>query len=134
MQLNSVQLFWFGIRRLEPYLPVILYDQVRRITGRIGPNKQQLNQIELLGENLGLSKSEVHAATDPPLGSTGIDSKQRLTLFLTIVTVFVIAIIGILVTWFIVDPESFPIPTYVPGSLYGSITPRDFSLYSTVTL
>jgi hypothetical protein len=104
------------------------------MAGRSEPNKQQLNQIELLGENLGLSKSEVHAAIDPPLGSTGIDSKQRLTLFLTIVTVFVIAIVGILVTWFIVDPESFPLPTYVPGSLYGSIAPRDFSLYGTVTL
>ncbi len=134
MKLISVHLFSSGIRRLEPYLPVILYDQVRRITGRIGPNKQQLNQIELLGEELGLSKSEVHAALDPPLGGTGIDSKQRLTLFLTIVTVFIIAIIGVLVTWFIVDPESFPIPTYVPGSLYGSITPRDFSIYRATTL
>lgn len=134
MQLISVHLFWSGIRRLEPYLPIGLYDIVQRMAGRSEPNKQQLNQIELLGENLGLSKSEVHAAIDPPLGSTGIDSKQRLTLFLTIVTVFVIAIVGILVTWFIVDPESFPIPTYVPGSLYGSIAPRDFSLYGTVTL
>ena len=133
MQSNSVQSFWYGIRRLEPYLPVILYDQVRRITGRIGPNKHQLNQIELLGENLGLSKSEVHAALEPPLGSIGIDSKNKLTLFLTIVTVFVIAIIGILATWFIVDPESFPIPTYVPGSLYGTIAPRDFSIYRTTT-
>jgi hypothetical protein len=91
-------------------------------------------QIELLGENLGLDRREIHAALDPPLSSTGIDSRNRLTLFVTIVSVFIIVIIGVLVTWFIVDPDSFPIPTYVPGSLYGTISSRDFSVYRTVTL
>lgn len=127
-------MIWSSIRRLEPYLPTILHGQIRRITGRIGPNKQQLKQIELLGENLGLDRREVHAALDPPLGRSGIGINNRLTLFLTIVTVFIIVIIGVLVTWFIVDPDSFPIPTYVPGSLYGTIAPRDFSIYRTTTL
>ena len=134
MQVIGVQLLWSGIARMKSYLPIELYDAMRRITGRIGPNGVQLNQIELLGENIGLSKTEVYAALDPPIASTGIDTKQRLTLFLTIVTVFVVAILGVLITWFVVDPESFPIPTYVPGSLYGSIAPRDFSVYGTTAL
>lgn len=134
MQVISMQLLWSGITRLESYLPIELYDAMRRITGRNGPSKVQLNQIELLGKNIGLSKSEVRAALDPPFGGTGIDTKQKLTVFLTIVVVFVIAIMGVLVTWFVVDPESFPIPTYVPGSLYGSIAPRDFSIYGATTL
>jgi hypothetical protein len=129
MQVIGVQLLWSGITRLEAYIPISMSDAVKRITGRNGPNKTQLNQIELLGENIGLCKSEVHAALEPSVGITGIDTKQKLTLFLSIVTVFIIAILGVLLTWFVVDPESFPIPTYVPGSLYGSIAPRDFSVY-----
>jgi hypothetical protein len=134
MPVIGVQLLWSGLTRLESYLPIELYDAMRRITGRIGPNGVQLNQIELLGENIGLSKSEVHAALDPQLGSTFIDSKQRLTQFIAIFTILIIAIISVLVTWFVVDPESFPIPTYVPGSLYGSIAPRDFSVYGATAL
>lgn len=134
MNVVGVQFLWSGLTRLESWLPIGLHDAMRKITGRTEPNKVQLHHIELLGENLGLSKSEVRAALDPQLGSTFIDSRQRLTQFLAIVAIFIIAIISVLVTWFVVDPESFPVPTYVPGSLYGSIAPRDFSFYRTTTL
>ena len=134
MQLVSLQGFGFRFKRLKPYLPIGLYDHLQRIAGRNGPSKKQLNQIDLLGENIGLTKSEVRAALNPQLGSTFMDSRQRITQFIAIITILIIAIISVLVTWFVVDPESFPIPTYVPGSLYGSIAPRDFSVYGATAL
>lgn len=126
-----MQMIWFGIKRLESHLPIRLYEGMRQIVRKNKPTELQLSKIELLGKNIGLERTEVLAALDSPLGAPGVGGKQRLTLFISIVAVFVIAIISVLLTWLVVDPETFPIPTYVPGSLYGTISPRDFNLAKT---
>jgi len=122
-----MHMIWVDINRLESYLPIRLYDRMQQITGYVEPSRQQLTKIELLGKNVGLEKSEVLAALDSHLSTTGIGSKSRISLFTTIIVMIVIALVSVLLTWFVVDPESFPVPTYVPGSLYGTISPRDFS-------
>jgi hypothetical protein len=131
LQAISMQTIWFGVKRLERFLPIRLYNGMRRIAGRTRPSRQEMVKIESLGEIVGLEKAEVVSALDSPLGTTGIDSKQRLTLFISIVAVFVIAIISVLLVWYVEDPDSFPIPRYLPESLYGTISPRDFNIVAT---
>ncbi len=127
-------MIWVGVKRLERHLPNRLYDIMWRLSGKVGPSRQQLIRIELLGEDVGLSKSEVFAALDPRLSTPGIESKFRLSLFMSIIVMIVIAILSVLVTWFVVDPESFPVPTYIPGSLYATISPKDFSAFGSAAV
>lgn len=129
-----MQMIWVGLIRLERHLPSKLYDIMWLLSGKVGPSRQQLIRIKLLGEDVGLSKSEVLAALDPRLSTPGIESKYRLSLFMSIIVMIVIAILSVLLTWFVVDPESFPVPTYIPGSLYGTISPKDFSAFGTTTV
>ena len=119
---------------MKSYLPQSLFSQLERVIGRPGPNREQIKKITSLAKSVGLEKHEIIAAIDAPIGSPGIGGKGRLSLFISILVVTIVATIAILITWYIVDPESFPIPTYTPGSLYGSIRPQDFASRSITAL
>ena len=118
---------------MKPYLPRSVFAQLEPITRKPSPTKVQLEKISRLGESIGLHRKEIVAAIDAPLANQGITSKERLSLFISLIVVSVVVVISVLLLWLAVDPESFPIPTptYIPGSLYGSIQPQDFRFRST---
>lgn len=124
---TNLQLLRPRIKIMKPYLPQSLFSQLERITGRSGPSREQLRKISSLGKSIGLEKHEIIAAIDAPIANPGIGSKDRFSLYITLILVTIIVVIGMLLTWYIVDPESFPIKLYTPGSLYGSIRPQDFA-------
>ena len=134
MEWTSLQILWPRIRIMKPYLPQSLFSQLERVNGKSGPSREQLRKISDLGKSVGLEKHEIIAAIDAPIAKPGIGGKSRLSLFFSLVVVTIVAAIAILITWYIVDPDSFPIPTYAPGTFYGSIRPQDFASHSLTAL
>jgi hypothetical protein len=130
LEWNRFQILWPRIAIMKPYLPQRIFFQIKSAIRPLEPTKSQLRKIASLGESIGLEKNEIIAAIDAPLAEPGMTGKSRLSLYLSIIIVTIIAVFGILLTWYVVDPDSFPVPTYVPGSLYGSIRPQDFQHYN----
>jgi len=127
LEWTNFQILWPRIKIMKPYLPRSIFSQLERITGRSGPSREQLRKISSLGKSVGLEKHEIIAAIDAPIAKPGIGGKDRASLYITLILVTIIVAIGILITWYVVDPESFPIKLYTPGTLYGSIRPQDFA-------
>lgn len=134
LEWTNLQLLSPRIKIMRPYLPQKLFSQLERVFRRSGPTREQFRKITSLGKSIGLEKHEIIAAIDAPIASPGIGSKGRLSLFISLLVVTIVATIVILITWYVVDPETCPIPIYVPGSLYGSIRPQDFASRSPIAL
>ena len=129
MQWINLQTFWYRYRRVEPYLPKKLQGALKQMTGRNSPNETQLDQIKLLGEDIGLSENEVLASLGRPSSPMGVDGRQRTTIYFTMLVAIMVIVWGALYIWAILDPETAPIKTYVPGTFYGTIKPKDFAFY-----
>jgi hypothetical protein len=122
----KLQILWPKLSIMRPYLPTSVFSQLDRAIRKRSPTREQMGKISGLGKSIGLQKNEIIAAVDTPLVQSGITGKSRLSLFIAIIVVTIVAAIGILIMWYFVDPETSPIPTYAPGSFYGSIRPQDF--------
>lgn len=112
---------------MKQFLPGSLFTLLDILTKEDGPTKSQLERIKLLGEDIGLGEDDVLTALEPSSGPIGFDSQRRPTLYLSYILILIVVTIGVLVVWTIVDPESSPIKTYLPGTLYGTIRPDDFA-------
>jgi hypothetical protein len=112
---------------MKPYLPQSIIERLERVFGKPIPTKEQLNKITNLGKSLGLERNEIVAAIDAPLSNQGGPSGGRTSIIIPIVIVSIIVITSVLLIWAVVDPESFPIHTYAPGTFYGTIRPQDLT-------
>jgi hypothetical protein len=100
---------------------------IERTMTRSTLSREQLSKIEQLGKNVGLEREEIIAAIDNPIPNSGIPGHPKSLLIVTFVAIAVIVVGLVLMVWTVVDPETSPIHTYVPGSLYGTIRPQDFA-------
>jgi hypothetical protein len=98
------------------------------LTGRRRPNRTQLEQIERLGRDIGLSKTEVVASLHATPNTMGAGITQKKAVYFVMLFVVVIIVWGLLYIWAVLDPETAPFKTYVPGTFYGTIRPKDFAL------
>lgn len=119
------------IMKMKRFLPSSLYILVSRLNYEEGLTKSQLNKIKLLGESVGLTQDEVIAALDRPLSPMGLGGKQKIAIYFTMFVATAMIIIGSLFIWAVLDPETAPIHTYVPGTFYGTIQPKDFAIFRT---
>jgi hypothetical protein len=103
-----------------------MFSRIERTIDKPRPTKSQLDKVTKLGESIGLERKEIIAAIDAPLADSGFIGKSRVSLYVSLIMVTIIVILGVLLTWYVVDPDSFPIPTYTPGTLYATIRPQDF--------
>ena len=117
------------LKIVRPYLPRSVISQIERVFGKPAPTREQMREITKLGESVGLERGEIIAAVDAPLTPQGIPSDRRMPIIIPMILISIIIIFSILIVWAIADPESFPIPipTYAPGTFYGTIRPQDFS-------
>jgi len=125
----NIRILWPRIKIMKPYLPRRIFSQIERVFGKPNPTREQLREMTQLGESIGLQKNEIIAAIDAPLadpGSTGGKS----SIYIRLILASILAVVCILIVWFVVDRGSFLIPTYVPGTDYGTIRPQDFSSHS----
>ena len=128
MYWTSLQTFWYRYRRIETYLPKQLQGIFQRMTGRRRPNRAQLNQIERLGSEIGLSRNEVVASLHATPSTMGAGITQKKAIYFVMMIAVVIIAWGLLYIWAVLDPETAPFKTYVPGTFYGTIRPKDFAL------
>ena len=118
------------LEMVKPYLPKSIVSRIDLVFGKPSPTREQLSQISKLGESVGLEKNEIIAAIDAPLSNQGGSSKGDRSKLIPLIIITIIAVCSFLFVWAVVDPESFPIHTYTPGTFYGTIRPQDFSSYS----
>jgi len=111
---------------IKRHLPKTLTSMIEKTMTRSGLSGEQLSKIEQLGRNVGLEREEIIAAIDSPIPNSGIPGHPKSLLIVTFVAMAVIVVGIVLIVWTVVDPETSPIHTYVPGSLYGAIRPQDF--------
>lgn len=123
---------WSGLSFLFPKILAaerILPPSVSRIVDiasfRPPISNEQLSKINALGNSIGLEREETLAALEAPV------SEPRKGIFksvlrIMVVSALVVIVIGLVFIWRIVSPETFPIPTYAPGTDYGTIKPQDF--------
>lgn len=112
---------------ISRYLPRALSLRIERMLPKARLTSEQFSRIELLGSKIGLEREDIIAAVDGPSLEPGIPGRSRVMLFVSIVAIIIVATAAILLVWTVVDPETSPIHTYTPGSLYGTIKPGDFS-------
>jgi hypothetical protein len=99
---------------------------IDRAIPRDGMTREQFAKIELLGRNIGLERDDIIAAVEGPIPGPGVPGRSRFLLAVNLVVVTIIVVAAVLLMWTVIDPETSPIRTYVPGSLYGIIKPEDF--------
>lgn len=127
MERTDIRLLLPTLNIVKPYLPQSIISQIERVFGKPNPTREQLREITRLGESIGLERSEVVAAIDAPLSNQGVPGGGRASIIIPMILVSIIVVCSILLIWAVVDPESFPIHTYAPGTFYGTIRPQDFS-------
>ncbi len=115
---------------MKPYLPRSIFAQLELVTRKPSPTKVQLDKITKLGESVGLQRNEISAAIDAPMANQEITSKDRKSLFIPSILISILVVVSVLLLWYVLSPESFPISTYTPGTFYGTIRPQDFSSHS----
>jgi hypothetical protein len=124
---------WIGLgvrpmyTAIRQYLPKALSSKVEKMIPKTRLTKKQISRIELLGSNIGLEKEDIIAAVDGPIPVSGVAGRSRFILLANIIVVTVVVIAAVLLVWTVVDPETSPIRTYAPGSLYCTIKPEDFA-------
>jgi len=112
---------------MKQYLPQSVFSQIELVFRKPNPTIEQLNRITKLGESIGLQSSEIIAAIDAPLKNQEFSGGRRTSILIPLILASIAIVVGILLAWAIVDPRSFPISTYTPGTDYGTIRPQDFS-------
>jgi len=100
---------------------------IERMMPRDTLTKKQLSKIKILGSNIGLEREDILAAIEGPIPEPSASGRSRALLFVNLVVVTIIVVASVLLVWVVVDPETSPIRTYTPGSLYGTIRPQDFA-------
>ncbi|TFH06151.1 MAG: hypothetical protein E4H14_11395 [Candidatus Thorarchaeota archaeon] len=133
MEWTNIRILWPKLKIMKPYLPRSVFSQIERVFRKPSPTREQLSKIARLGENVGLQRNEIVAAIDAPLPNQGIPGEGRTSIFIPLILVSILVVVSFLLIWAIVDPRSFPIHTYTPGTFYGTIRPQDFEseYYST---
>ena len=115
--------------KLRYFLPSNLRSRLESWILLRPPEEKQLRKIEMLGESIGLSRSEVSATYNPPLNMA--HWRSRFTPFSACVMILVIMVVGYMIIAFVAlgNPNYLPPTdsTYRFGSLYGTIKPQDFS-------
>ncbi|NHI89598.1 MAG: hypothetical protein EAX87_08750 [Candidatus Thorarchaeota archaeon] len=127
MKILDIQLLWLKLGLLRPYLPKQMFSYFKRTVQRPSPTPKQLGELTKLGESIGLARNEVIAAIDAPLAEQGSSGSGRKPMMITLILVATAIAVWSLFIWYVVSPETFPIPTYRYGTLYGTIKPQDFS-------
>lgn len=133
MKIIDIQLLWLKLRVLRPYLPKQMFSYFKRTVQRPSPTTKQLSELTKLGESIGLARNEVIAAIDAPLAEQGPSGSGRKPMVITFILVAIAIAVWSLFIWYVVSPETFPIPTYRYGTLYGTIRPQDFSSRNSTT-
>jgi hypothetical protein len=114
--------------RVQCYLPSNIRSKIESLILRRPSEERQLRKLDMLGKNIGLSRSEVLATYNPPLNMS--HWRSRFTPFSACVMILVIMVVGYMIIAFVAlsNPNYFPPPnsTYRFGSLYGTIKPQDF--------
>jgi hypothetical protein len=123
---------WIGIlipklMMVRPFLPSRLRRTVDLMLQPEAPSKKQMDRITALGLNLGLSEEDVVLALDNPAQGLGQQKMSRVAFVVSAAVVVVAAAIIFIGIWHAVSPETSPIPTYAPGTFYGTIKPQDFT-------
>ena len=127
MERTDIRILLPTLKIVKPYLPRSIVSHIERVFGKPSPTRGQLREIARLGESVGLERGEIIAAIDAPLSSQGVPGTGRASIFIATILLTIIVVGSILLVWAVVDPESFPIHTYAPGTFYGTIRPQDFS-------
>lgn len=130
LKLTNIRILWPKLMIMKPYLPWSVFSQIEHIFGKPSPTKKQLRKISTLGESVGLQRSEIVAAIDAPLPNQGIPGEGRTSIYIPLILVSIFIVVSLLLIWAVLDPRSFPIHTYAPGTFYGTIRPQDFELES----
>lgn len=130
MEWIKLRILWPKLRIMKPYLPRSIFAQLELVTRKPSPTKVQLDKITKLGESVGLQRNEISAAIDAPMANQEITSKDRKSLFIPSILISILVVVSVLLLWYVLSPESFPISTYTPGTFYGTIRPQDFSSHS----
>jgi hypothetical protein len=90
--------------------------------------RSKLESMVALGKSIGLDRREVYAAVPSNMDPAGSLVRKKMTPFSALITILIIVVAGFL---FLVITGNYPInnpvPTYTPGSRYGSIRPKDFT-------
>jgi hypothetical protein len=131
MNQSILLLFRPRLQRLKQHLPSSLFTVVSRFTYGVKPTNSQLKRINLLGVDIGLSENEVVAALADSSSPIRVGGRQKIAVYFSMLVAVVMIAIGSLFIWVILDPETAPIKTYVPGTFYGTIRPMDFQIYGT---
>ncbi|MFW9844235.1 MAG: hypothetical protein ACFFEV_06655 [Candidatus Thorarchaeota archaeon] len=134
MERTDIRLLLPTLKIMRPYLPRSLVSYIERVFGKSSPTRTQMNEITRLGRSIGLERNEIIAAVDAPLSSQGVPSEGRASILIPIVLVSILVVVSALLIWAAVDPDSFPFHLYVPGTLYGTIQPQDFSSHEIIPL
>ena len=127
LEWTNIRILWPKLKIMKPYLPQSVFSQIERVFRKPSPTREQLSKIATLGESIGLQRSEIVAAIDAPLPNQGTAGKGRTSILFPLILVSILIVVSIILTWAIIDPESFPFKTYTPGTFYGTIKPQDFS-------
>ena len=85
-----------------------------------------MESIAILGEKVGLNKSEIYAAVPSGMSPHGIVYRRRMTLFTALASIFIIILGSFLFMVLTGNYPPEPVSTYTPGTRYGSISPEDF--------
>ena len=117
----------FIFRGIKRYLPLRLQRVVEKELYSDSLTKSQMESIAVLGEKVGLNKSEIFAAVPSGMNPAGFGERRRMTLFSAIVSIVIIILGSFLFMVLIGNYPPEPVYTYTPGTRYGSISPDDFN-------
>lgn len=123
---------WSGLSFLIPKilaakksLPPTISSRIDITAVRPPMSMRQLSNINALGMSIGLEREDIIALIDNPVADPRVGTFGMVLRIMTI-SALIVVVLGLTLMWRIVSPETFPIPTYVPGTLYGTIKPQDF--------
>jgi hypothetical protein len=90
-------------------------------------SQKQISKITTLGKGIGLGSDEIVLAMEPTGVGLPDQHMSKAVYALSTLVIFVAAVIVFVAMWHLVSPETSPIPTYAPGTFYGTIKPQDFT-------
>jgi hypothetical protein len=116
------------LMQIRPFMPSALKKTIDQMISPAPLTQKQHDKISALGESIGLSKDEIRNAVDTPGLDLPAKGMSKMALVSSVVIIVIAAAVVILGVWHIISPETSPIPTYAPGTDYGSIKPKDFDI------
>jgi hypothetical protein len=120
---KSTGFFQSAYWKVQLYLPSSLRPSFDNLALNTEIEGGQIEQLEMLGEEIGLNRKEVYAAYTPPLNVE--HWRSRMTPFTACVMILIILIVSLLIAS--VPSPYYPPSTYPTGARYGSIKPLDFT-------